>query len=240
MSRSLGLQTFLMTVGRRPDIDRQDDLVVVSRHVVAGSRSGSRVAVFDFFLTSDAQYVDQAVIDDVRASAMYHNNLGAASLRQNRLAEAVWHLEIATALAPDWAVGWVNLGVARSRQEDLDGAFNAYDRALEADPEFSSAFNNLAHLYLRLGRESEAQIALRAAAGTTDNPFTLVALADSELRIGNPRGAARFLRRARRWYPAEPEVWDGLARLADQTDRPKRADRYREKAAKLRSGQGRE
>jgi len=234
MSRSIGIPTFLMAVRREPEVARDDGLVIINRHVVAAYRSSGRVAVFDFYLSSASPFVSGSVIDDVRASAMYHANIGGAAIREKDLDTALRNLEIATTLAPDWAAGWVNLGVALAHLGDVDGAFTAYRRALGIDPGNSSALNNMSFLYAIQGRKSESRVALRAAAQRTDSPFTLLAMADLEMLQGNNSEAQRYLKRARRWDPKEPEVYDGLARLAKRLDHSRRVEKYLGKAKRLR------
>lgn len=234
MSRSLGIETALLEVQREPEIDRQDSLVVVNRHVAAAYSSGPQMAIFDFYLNSDAPVTGRKVIDDVFASAIHHNNLGGVALRENRLGDALKNLEIATILAPTWPPGWVNLGVARVHNDDVGGALAAYGRALDADPRNSSALNNLSILYGRLGRYNEAWLALTAAARRGRSPFVLVALADSEMLAGRMDEAGKYLRRAKRLDPDEPEVWDALARLARRTGQDRREAKCRKKADTLR------
>lgn len=234
MSRSLGIETVLLEVEREPEIDRQDSLVVVNRHVAAAYSSGPQMAIFDFYLNSDVPVTGREVIDDVFASAIHHNNLGGVALRENRLGEALKNLEMATTLAPTWPPGWVNLGVARVQNDDVEGALAAYGRALANDPRNSSALNNLSILYGRLGRYNDARLALTEAARQGRSPFVLVALADSEIRSGRMDEALKYLRRAKRLEPDEPEVWDALARFARSTGQVRREAKYRQKAASLR------
>jgi len=234
LSRSVGLDTFLVTVRREPEVVRSGDLVVVNRHVVAGYRAGSALVTFDFARSEAAFAPGHEIIDDVRASAIFHGNLGGAALRRGDNRDALEQLEIATTLAPDWSSGWVNLGVALVRLGDRDRAYAAYRNALVADPGNASALNNLSALYARDGRTAEAIVALRAAAETTDSPFTLIAMADSEIMSDRLDEAARYLRRARRRHPMQPEVFDALARLADVQGRTGRAARYRDRADGLR------
>jgi Flp pilus assembly protein TadD len=234
MGRSAGIPTFLMAVRRAPEVDRVDDLVVVNRHVVAAHRDAHEVSVYDFYVASATPFIHQFVIDDVLATAMYHNNMGGAAIRHGDLEGAFLHLGITTTLAPQWGPGWVNLGVARFRSDDASGALAAYQHALEVDPNNSSALTNIAYVYRSQGRTDEAQNALRAAAHRTTNPFTLVAMADVEMVRGNLDQAARYLRKAKRWFGTEPEVYDALARLARYRDDPPRAKKYAARAAKLR------
>lgn len=233
LSRSVGIQTFLIEARRDPKVGREDGLVIISRHVVAAHRWGGQVSIYDFFLSSGGPFIGGLVIDDVRASAMYHANMGGAALREGDLEEARRNLEITTVLAPDWTVGWVNLGVTLAHRGEVDKAFSAYRRALEIDSKNSSALNNMAFLYLSLGRQAEARVALRAAAEETESPFTLVAMADSEMQVGNDSEASGYLKTARRRYPREPEVYMGMARFAEKMKRPDRAKRYIRKAERL-------
>lgn len=235
MARSAGIPAFLMAVRRTPEVDREEDLVVVNRHVVAGYQNGNQVHLFDFYIRSSAPFVHEFVIDDVLASAMYENNLGGAAIRHGDLSTAVRHLEIATALAPRWAAGWVNLGVARFRAEDTNGAIAAYERALRVEPNDPSALVNLAHVYRYLGLAEQADAALEAAAHRTTNPFTLIAMADAELTRENLSSAGRYLRKARRWYGDEPAVWEAMARLARHRGDPETARRHEARAERLRA-----
>ena len=234
MARSVGVRVFLMSVQRQPEVDRDGNLVVVNRHVVAGHRVGSsEVEIFDFYVTSAGPYIQHRMIDDVTATAMYHTNLGGDAIRRGDLDAAVRHLGIATALAPDWAPGWVNLGVARYRQGDVEGAFADYRRALKAEPDNPSALANMAFIYREQGRPVEAEVALRAAAHQTTNPFTLIAMADAEMEREQWGSAARYLRKARWWYRDEPEVYRAQARLAVRRGDQAAAERYRRRAAEL-------
>jgi len=234
MARSAGIPTFLMSVRREPEVDRDGDLVVVNRHVVAGFRgASSEVHVFDFYVTTTGPYIQRRTIDDVTATAMFHTNLGGDAIRRGELEAAVRHLDIATALAPDWAPGWVNLGVAHYRQGDAERAVADYQRALEVEPGNPSALGNMAYIYRDQGRDHEAEVALRAAAQETTNPFTLIAMADAEMMRGRLGAASRYLRKARWWYGDEPEVHLAMARLAQRRGRPADADRHLRRAADL-------
>lgn len=235
LSRGIGVPTFLVSVRREPDVGRDQDLVVINRHVVAGYRLGRQLTLFDFYLSAATDLASHSLVDDVRASAMFHTNLGGTALRDGRPADALPQLEIATTLSPGWSPGWVNLGVARSRLADPAGALAAYKTALEVDPGNASALTNLSVLYREMGREAEARVALLAAERTTDSPFTLITLADAAIVGGDYRRAASLLKRAKRRYPVEPEVFESLARLALRENEPARAERHLRKAADLRA-----
>jgi Flp pilus assembly protein TadD len=234
LSRSLGMPTFLVSVKRQPEVIKDGGLVVVNRHVVAGFKAPSKVHLFDFYVTNTSPHISQSVLDDLEASAIYHTNIGGAAIREGNLEEAVRNLEIAVKLSPRWAPAWVNLGVARARLDKTDEAFAAFQRALEVEPGNSSAFVNLAKIYREQGRIEEADTAMRAAAESTRNPFTLIAMADAEMLRGNLDEAGQYLRRARWWYGKEPEVYLALSRLARLEGDDQKAKRYAKRAVDLR------
>jgi Flp pilus assembly protein TadD len=234
LSRSAGIGTFLLSVERDAAVDRDDGLVVLNRHVVAAYRDArGALTTFDFYVQGSEPYFGQRVVDDVFATAMFHTNLGGSAIRAGRESEAVRHLEIATALAPEWIPAWINLGVAKNRMGDPDSALEAYSRAISIDPTDPSALNNMASLYKDQGLDAEAEVALRAAAKRTDNPFTLIAAADAEMVGGDLDSARKFLRKAKRRYGSEPEVFRALARLSFKEGNPKTAQKHMRRADKL-------
>ena len=234
LSRRMGVETFMVSVAREPQVEKVDDLVVVSRHVVAGYSGGGVLYLYDFYLSSEAPYLSRRAIDDVKASAMFHTNLGGAAIREGNLELAREHLETAAQLDPELASAWVNLGVVRARSGDARGALDAYDRALRTDPDHTSALTNMAYVYQQRGQTEEARAALRAAAEGRSSPFTLIALADVEAGRGHFDLARGFLNRARRMYRKVPEVYDALARLERRAGDPLAGERYERKAAALR------
>jgi len=234
ISRGLGYPTFLVSARRAPSVETTGGVTVVNHHVVAAFRSPRMVHIFDFASASSEPSSQKRVIDDIAASAIFHTNLGADSIRNGDLDEARRHLEIATTLAPEWAPAWTNLGVTRFRLGDTDGALEAYRSALVADPLNPSALTNMSSVYRSLGREKEAQTALRTAAEGTRSPFTLIAMAEVDMVQGNFESARRYLRRARWWYGKEPEVYDALARLALYEQDRARAEKHSRRAAELR------
>jgi Flp pilus assembly protein TadD len=234
MARSIGVPTFLVSVNRQPEVVKDEGLVVVNRHVVAGYRAPQQLYIYDFTETTKTPYMTQRIVDDIGASAIYHTNLGGYAIRVGDLGEAVRNLEIAVVLAPRWAPAWINLGVARSRLDNVDAAFDAFQRALEVEPGNSSALVNLAKIYREQGRDEEADTAIRAAAEGTRNPFTLIAMADAEMLRGNLEEGQKHLRRARWWYGKEPEVYDALARLYRLEGERDKAQKNMQRAADLR------
>lgn len=65
------------------------------------------------------------------------------------------------ALAPKDPDGWYGLGLARKRTEDLPGAIEAWDKALELDASYDDANYEVARVLEKLGRVDEASARLR-------------------------------------------------------------------------------
>lgn len=237
LARSIGIGAFLVTVERAPEVDREENLVVVNRHIVAGYVSERNLNLYDFYLSVEAAYKDHRFIDDVTASAMYHNNHGGMALRAGDYEAAGHHLDIASRMDPNLAAAWINLGVLRSQVGDAEGALDAYRRALIAEPGSSSALKNMAYVHRSIGNEEQAKAALQAAAQGQATPFTLIAMADAEISHGDLRMADKYLKRARRGFSKEPEVYEALARLAETKGQTRKAIKHREKAEELRSDQ---
>jgi tetratricopeptide (TPR) repeat protein len=90
-----------------------------------------------------AQY--RRVLELEPQNAMAHYNLGN-SLRKTDYKAAIAHYKQALAGKPDLADAWNNLGVALVEQGDLDGAREAYQKAVEADPTRAAYHRNVAAL----------------------------------------------------------------------------------------------
>lgn len=237
LSRSVGLPAFLVMVRRSPSVERDEGIVVVNRHVVAGYSQASRLYLYDFYDSSEIPYIHTRVVDDVTASALFHTNLGGDLVRADDVEGAMEHYRKAAELAPELAAPWIGLGVALYRSEHVEEALEAYLHALEAEPGNPSALTNMAYIFRRQGQDEQAAAALRAAGAGTSSPFTLIALADVEMSQNNLSAARRYLRKARRNYRDEPEVYEALSRLAIREGDREEARRWKRRAEELR-GEG--
>jgi len=234
LARSQGFAVRLVEVERVLEASREEGLVVINRHVVAGYPHGGKLYIYDFYENAESRYIGYRIADDVTASALVHTNLGARWLLDEVYAEALNQFILATRLDPGLASAWVNLGVVRRRLGDREGAFEAYRKALEASPGNASALTNLARLYSLQGRHEEARLALLAAARGFSSPYSLVALARLEADRGHYRDARKYLSRARSKGPSIPEVWEAMGDMAEAAGEPDRALRYRARALRLR------
>lgn len=82
--------------------------------------------------------------------------LGALMLQAKRPADAIPPLLRAIALRPDSAIFWANLGIAYSRNGNLDDAIHAYRESLKFEPNNEEVLKNLGTLYVKKTMYEEA------------------------------------------------------------------------------------
>ena len=92
-------------------------------------------------------------------------NLGALLLRLNRLEEAANYTEAATRHAPEVALAWYNLGLIRRKSNDIGGALEAYESALELAPNNPEIHQNLGAAQLLGGNFDAARASFLTAIG---------------------------------------------------------------------------
>lgn len=109
---------------------------------VAHNASGDTPNAIDAF-----QRVLRVQADHVDAN--YY--LGLLYLQQNKLDTAIEYISRSNDLRPagGTAAAYNDLGVAYARRGDVQNAVDNYQRALEIDPDFAAAANNLAALKAR-------------------------------------------------------------------------------------------
>lgn len=216
LARELGIPAFYLDVEDVERFEKDGDLMVVSGHVSAGyDIGGAKVKILDFTPAAEPGYRRVHPVTDLRAVALFYSNRGAESLRAGNAAEALGWLRQAVAIDPEFAGGWVNLGVALRRQGDTAGAEAAYRKALEVDPQTSSAYSNLASILRMRGRNNEAATLLALAASADNrNPFSYIALGDLSMAQGRLQEAQRFYRQALRLHREDAEIYAALGLVA--------------------------
>jgi tetratricopeptide (TPR) repeat protein len=136
-------------------------------------------------------------IKDSYAKALYWNNIGAEALLENDLPMAHAYMSKAIKTDPLITDAWVNIGVVLGRNDQLDDAEFALQRALEIDHSEFSAMSNLYEVYL-------AQEDMEAAEGLEEkvekyrrgNPYYLLRLSDEALAEARFEEATRLLQSA--------------------------------------------
>jgi len=236
LGRSLGVPVTTALVTQTRGSEREGDLIVVNTHVVAVLSHAGGLNLYDFERSRFEQPRALQSLDDMWITALYLNNRGTEELRGGRPDAATRYFENAVKLVPTFAGAWGNLGVARRRLANVEGALDAYAHALAVEPGNPTVLTNLAALYRFLGKEAEAQTALAAANMATASPHVLIVRGDVELAQGHVEEAIRLYRRARHRQPALAESWVALARAELARGRLHTAHRYLKKALKLEPG----
>ncbi len=211
LARSLDLPVTTALVRRSRASEREGDLIVVNNHVVATIDWNTRAEFFDFDRRRHEPPTQFRPLDDLWITALFLNNKGADELRAGHPDIAIRYFEDAVRLAPEFAAAWGNVGVARRRLGDIDGALQAYQRALAIEADNPTILNNLSSLYRALGRFQEADHALVAANLKLASPHVLIVRGDLELTQGRTGAARKLYRRAR---ALGPELTDPLLALA--------------------------
>jgi tetratricopeptide (TPR) repeat protein len=98
-----------------------------------------------------------------RVAEAYYNR-GAASLRLNRLDEALADFNKAIELNPRDPDAWNNRGLVYDRLGRQDEALFDFSRAIEIDDFYGKGYNNRGRIYIKLGRTAEADEDLKKAA----------------------------------------------------------------------------
>jgi Flp pilus assembly protein TadD len=236
MGRSIGIPVTTALVTRAQASEREGDLIIVNNHVVAALRYGTEWSYFDFDRRPHERAKIYLPLDDLWITALYLNNRGADELRLGHADIALRHFEDATKLAPRFAPSWGNVGVARRRLGDVKGAFDAYTHALAISADDPTILGNLASLYRSIGKESEAEMALKAVNLSHATPHVLIVRGDLELAQGRTREAIRLYKRARALGPKLADPWVALARAELARSRPENARKDLGKALTLDPG----
>lgn len=237
MGRSLGIPVTTALVTRAQASEKEGDLIIVNNHVVAAYPYGTDWDYFDFDRRPHERPKVYKPLDDLWITALYLNNRGADELRAGHPDIALRYFDYATRLAPGFPPAWGNLGVARRRLGDIQGALDAYAKALAISADDPTILGNLASLYRYLGRESEAETALKAANLAVATPHVLIVRGDLELAQGRTKTAISLYKRARSLGPKLADPWVALARAEMARSRPEAARKDLERALALEPNQ---
>lgn len=236
LSRSIGIPAVAAARVGFPEPERSGDLVLLNSHVVAVLEQAGGIAVFDFERTPQTRPAGIRVLSDLELTALYLNNLGVETLRSGALERSIRLFEQATRLDPTSAGAWSNLGVARRRGGDPEGALESYHRGLLESPRDPTVLGNVAALHRSLGKTAEAERALAAIRVPDASPHLLVVRADLAMAQGDPGTAASLCRRACRAAPSFLDGWLCRARTELARGNRKAARRALDRALALAPG----
>ncbi|HUD72683.1 MAG TPA: FG-GAP-like repeat-containing protein, partial [Dongiaceae bacterium] len=196
----------------------------------AGVRRSRRVAMFVAAVAAIGFGVAGGAAPKLKEGAsledLYHaNNRGAALMEQYRSAQAMEEFSKVTDLAPGWAPGQANLGLAALYARQTDTAEKAFVEAIRLDPRRVQGAYGLALLYKGQGKGPEAIAAFeKARALDPEDPdilYNLGVLFGRERRFPE---AIAALDRARQIDPNNMSVRYQLARALLQSGNKTRGE----------------
>lgn len=140
-----------------------------------------------------AEHYERAWEISRETSGRAMRSLGGYYFARAKYPRAITCLKRAVAINPLLTRSWFILGCASMREEDWEGARNAFSRCVALDEEDGESWNNLASMYLRLGSAKEDGVSeitdeiggVTLAGGTTKSiPFSNKMLAFRALKEG--------------------------------------------------------
>jgi superkiller protein 3 len=170
--------------------------------------------------------------------------LATAASRAGRAGEAVTALQAAAAANPDDADLWFALGQARTSAADDVGAFEAFVKVSELEPEHAAACRRAAEAAMRIG-DAIGESADRASwyrwgADYADKAAALEATAEHQLLAGRAWSGAGETATAEQWFaravetaPDSALAWYELGRARSAADRDDEAMQSLERALAL-------
>jgi len=221
-AKELGLQVRYQSAYREESWSRSGSLLLRTGHVnvTLGPPMQQRADPFsrqytiDFLPPEDANKVRTREITEQTIVAMFMNNRAVEALLRGRVDEAYAWARGAVLQSPEFAGAVNTLGIVYARHGDLGPAEVAYRRVLQLDPVHTRAMSNLAEVYLRQGRQTEAGELLRTLASIEPEPpyhyFSQGIAAMKRDDFGTARDMfAREVARAS--YSPEFHYWLGVA-----------------------------
>jgi tetratricopeptide (TPR) repeat protein len=235
LGRELKLPVYYLKVEDLESFERSGDLVVISGHITAGFGPPADPQVLEFALFPIAEYHQVRPLSDISAVALYYSNRGAERLLASDPPGALEWLEMAVKIDPSLLEAHVNLGVAYRRLGRVAEAEASYRAALAVDPEYATAFRNLATmLQLIEGREEEGRRLLEMTDQKQNrNPFAYLGLGDLALAEGRLADAGGYFRRALNLGPGLAETHAAMGEVALAGGETRRAQRWLKKATRL-------
>jgi tetratricopeptide (TPR) repeat protein len=159
-------------------VDRTGARIAYGRAVEIDPASAQARNDFGVFLFRSDDY-DRAIaelIEAVRVApqrALFHENLGRAYRKQNRLREAERELAEATRLAPNELSAWAALGHVRAELTKYEEAAAAFHAMLDLDPVNEEAASGLGDALAEAGKLPEAETVLSKAVESIPNSAIL-------------------------------------------------------------------
>lgn len=213
MARYLGLEARFREVEIPPIWSRRGRVVVLNRHINVGVRIGAQGFVVDLFPEVNPIQIGGELVSDARGLAHFYSNKGAEFLANSSPALAAQYYQAAIGADPQAGFAWVNLGVARSHQGEIENSEKCYLMALKLDSRNAVAMSNLADLYRRIGRQDEAEKwASKVESFREKNPYYHFAQGERAYWDGDYEASVRHYKAALKRKSREHHFYFALAK----------------------------
>lgn len=234
MARYVDLESRFQEVNIVPTWDRNGRVVMLNRHINAVVQIFGRKYVVDFNPNAERINAKTWVVADSRALAQYYNNVGAEYFSHGATDKARAYFMKAVQTDPQVPFIWSNLGVSYSLSKMEAEAEYAYLKALDLNGDEYTAMHNLAKLYSRTERFSDAaRYERRVQAYRERNPYYHFNQGEEAYTVGNYDEALKHYRRALRRKPKEHDFLFGLAKAYARLGDHNHAEEYLKKAAEF-------
>jgi len=234
LARRAGLKAYYQEVIRRPEWSTHEDTVLVIKHINVVLGLPGYTYVVDISGVKFKPNMRQRSIEDNYAKALYLNNIGAEALLDNNLPTAHAYLSKAVETEPWIADPWVNLGVVYGRNEQLNDAELALQRALEIDTTEYAAMSNLYEVYIaQEDLESAEALQARVDKYRNSNPYYLLMLSDEALEQARFAESISLLQRAIRKKKDDHELHFALAKTQYLSGKTAAAESSMDRAREL-------
>jgi len=131
---------------------------------------------------------------NAQEEAAVEAGLGNIAMRRERVEEAIPHYQHVTALNPDYASIWFNLGFAHRLLGHLQEALEAYRRAIRQEPNDTRPYAEMTAIYMNNNEKPQARaIAEQGVRANPDSAELHALLASVLSEMGDQRAAQREL-----------------------------------------------
>ncbi len=214
LAREAGLDAYPQEIRETLAWREQDGTLFRSSHVNVRVKAGHKEFTVDMARdTFIARFRPQRITVE-RLHARYFNNLAVAALTRGEIEVGLQLIGRALALDASSAAQWSNAGVLHKRAGDRAAAEVAYLRALELDPNHTSALYNIAGLLLDSGDPARAQhYRQQLSLEQKKDPLFHYLLASEYEQAGDLPQAIAHYQQAIRWHRSEHRFHSALARV---------------------------
>ena len=213
LARRAGIEAEYQEITRRPEWASRQDTVLVIKHVNVLMSIPDYAWVVDISGLRLSQELARRVTEDSYAEALYLNNLGAEALLNYNLPTAHAYLSKAIETESQMSDPWVNMGVVFGRNDQLEDAKFAFQRARQIDGSASSAMSNLYEVYVAQEDYAAAlNLQKKVEKYRRGNPYYLLKLSDEALAKQQYEESVNLLRRAIRAKDNDHMLYFALAK----------------------------